>query len=284
MMSLYSKRFPSVFLKVNCMISIDSFQEALELIKRNPGMNDFVSSVHNNAQKTSRLPPEVFRVSVLGAREYLCFSSNVLSRPPVFPGLVIDCSIDDSVPLPVSQLIPVCRTTESVEHINSVLLNESDLTVCHPDWVHGCLVSIKGRGILICGFPGSGKSHLVKRILEDGHQMVADDIVECNVDATNRIVGRAVLTQFGNLAVRENEILDVCESYGDQALSQAAYIDLLVSLDNESRHDSISLCGQSLLPHFVDADVSLIALSELLDGLCGVDEMSSVIYSGSGVI
>lgn len=283
MMSLYSTRFPSVFLKVNCMISIDSFQEALELIKRNPAMNDFVSSVHNNAQKASRLPPEVFRVSVLGARKYFCFSSNELSCPPVFPGMVIDCSADDSVPLPVSQLVPVCRTAESVENVISVLSNESGLSAWCPDWIHGCLVSIKGRGILICGRPGSGKSHLVKRILEDGHQMVADDIVECNVDASNRIVGRAVLTQFGNLVVRENEMLDVRESYGDQALLQAAFIDLLVSLDDE-RHDSISLCGRSLLPRFIDADVSLTMLYELLDGICKVDEVPSVFYSGSGAV
>ena len=263
------------------MKSIDSFPEALELIRRNLGMNEIVSSTSHNAQNTSRIMPEVFRVCVLGAREYLCFSSNELSVSLVSPGLVIDCSVEDVVSLPVSQFTPVCRTTRNVAQVSSLLSNELGLSVCHPDWVHGCLVTIKGRGILICGRPASGKSRLVQRILQDGHQMVADDIVECNVDTAGRIVGRAVLTQIGKLWVRENEILDVCERYGEQALSHAAHIDVLLSLDNELRHEPIDLCGQRLLPHCIDADVGLSALYELLDGL--YEDVSSVCYSGVGV-
>jgi len=280
----FSKRFPSVFLKVNRMKSIDSFPEALELIKRNLGMNEVVSSVSHNAQNTSCITPEVFRVSVLGSREYLCFSSNELSSSPAFPGLVVDCGVEGFISLPLSQLIPVTRTTKTVAQVGSLLSNELGLSVCHPDWVHACLVSINGRGILICGPPGSGKSRLVQRILQDGHQMVADDIVECNVDASGRLVGRAVLTQAGNLLVRENEILDVRERYGKQALLHAAYIDLLISLDSEIRLEPIDICGQHLLPHCIDADVGLSTVYELLDGLCDEDDMSSVCYSGAGAL
>ncbi len=44
--------------------------------------------------------------------------------------------------------------------------------------VTGTCVAIGGRGVLLRGAPGAGKSDLALRLIEDGARLVADDAVE----------------------------------------------------------------------------------------------------------
>jgi HPr kinase/phosphorylase len=56
--------------------------------------------------------------------------------------------------------------------------------------VHGTAIAWLGRGILLLGRPGSGKSDLALRLIEAGALLVADDLVA--LEATgNRLVARA---------------------------------------------------------------------------------------------
>jgi len=65
--------------------------------------------------------------------------------------------------------------------------------------VHGTLVAVYGRGLLIAGEAGVGKSELALQLVERGHRLVADDLVQVAVLAPGRPWGRAVAAAEGRL-------------------------------------------------------------------------------------
>ena len=56
--------------------------------------------------------------------------------------------------------------------------------------IHATCVVIKGRGVLLRGEPGSGKSDLALRLIEDGAGLVSDDYTEIHKDG-HELVGHA---------------------------------------------------------------------------------------------
>ena len=48
--------------------------------------------------------------------------------------------------------------------------------------IHATCVAIEGRGVLIVGPSGSGKSDLALRLIDRGAALVADDYTDLNVD------------------------------------------------------------------------------------------------------
>ncbi|MBC8268949.1 MAG: HPr kinase/phosphatase C-terminal domain-containing protein [Rhodospirillaceae bacterium] len=48
--------------------------------------------------------------------------------------------------------------------------------------VHGTCVEVDGLGVLLIGPPGSGKSDLALRLIDEGARLIADDYTELSVD------------------------------------------------------------------------------------------------------
>ena len=48
--------------------------------------------------------------------------------------------------------------------------------------VHGTCVELSGRGVLLIGTPGSGKSSIALNLLAHGARLVGDDLVRLHVD------------------------------------------------------------------------------------------------------
>lgn len=72
--------------------------------------------------------------------------------------------------------------------------------------VHGSCVAVDGRGLLILGPSGSGKSSLALRLLSLGAQLVADDRTLLSVEA-GRLVARCPGPIAGLIEVRTVGIL-----------------------------------------------------------------------------
>jgi serine kinase of HPr protein (carbohydrate metabolism regulator) len=67
--------------------------------------------------------------------------------------------------------------------------------------VHGTCVDLDGRGILLRGPSGSGKSDLALRLIDGGARLVADDQVELYRDG-RRVLARAPLALSGRIEIR----------------------------------------------------------------------------------
>lgn len=74
--------------------------------------------------------------------------------------------------------------------------------------VHASCVAIGGRGVLIGGRPGAGKSDLALRLIDRGAALVSDDYTEVR-RAGGRILARAPATIAGKIEVRGLGILDL---------------------------------------------------------------------------
>ena len=58
--------------------------------------------------------------------------------------------------------------------------------------IQGVLVNVDGVGVLIRGPAGSGKSSAALRLMDRGHRLVSDDLVEAIPSPDGSLIGRAV--------------------------------------------------------------------------------------------
>ncbi|MHA1598353.1 MAG: HPr kinase/phosphorylase [Alphaproteobacteria bacterium] len=74
--------------------------------------------------------------------------------------------------------------------------------------VHGSCVEVEGLGVLLCGAPGSGKSDLTLRLVDDGARLIADDYTQLTQE-NGRLFASAPDTIKGLLEVRGVGVLDI---------------------------------------------------------------------------
>lgn len=89
--------------------------------------------------------------------------------------------------------------------------------------VHATCVAIGGRGVLIAGRSGSGKSDLALRLIDRGAQLVSDDYTEVD-SAGGRLVARAPATIAGRMEIRGVGLVEI-------AAAPQAPVCLFVDLD-----------------------------------------------------
>lgn len=98
--------------------------------------------------------------------------------------------------------------------------------------MHGVLVEVFGEGILICGHSGVGKSETALDLVERGHRLVADDIVEIRCVNGNTILGQGANSLISHhMEIRGLGIINVSELYGVGAIREQKEIQLIVELE-----------------------------------------------------
>lgn len=66
---------------------------------------------------------------------------------------------------------------------------------------HATTVSVDGRGVMLCGPSGSGKSDLALRLIDDGARLIADDRTDLSLDA-GRVMASPPLSIAGRMEIR----------------------------------------------------------------------------------
>ncbi|VAX05033.1 hypothetical protein MNBD_ALPHA03-1123 [hydrothermal vent metagenome] len=89
--------------------------------------------------------------------------------------------------------------------------------------VHGTGIFIDGKGVLIKGASGSGKSDLALRLMGFGAELIGDDYVEVSRMGQDQVVMQAPETIAGKIEVRNVGLLNV-------PFRHMARIDLVVEL------------------------------------------------------
>lgn len=98
--------------------------------------------------------------------------------------------------------------------------------------LHGVLVEVFGEGILLCGHSGVGKSETALDLVERGHRLVADDIVEIRCVSGNIIIGQGANSLISHhMEIRGLGIINVAELYGVGAIRKQKEIQLIVELE-----------------------------------------------------
>ncbi|MDR1389891.1 MAG: HPr(Ser) kinase/phosphatase [Treponema sp.] len=109
--------------------------------------------------------------------------------------------------------------------------------------VHGVLVEVYGLGILLLGDSGVGKSETALELIERGHRLVADDVVEIHCVNGNVLMGAGANKIIGHhMEIRGLGIINVTHLFGVRAIRDRKQIQLVVLLeewDSSKNYDRI---------------------------------------------
>ncbi len=98
--------------------------------------------------------------------------------------------------------------------------------------VHGVLVEVYGIGILLIGESGVGKSETALELIERGHRLVADDVVEIRCVSGNILMGSGANKVIGHhMEIRGLGIINVTHLFGVGAIRDKKQVQLICSLE-----------------------------------------------------
>ncbi len=154
-----------------------------------------------------------------------------LGAPAIFvacglpvPERVLELARDKGVPVFRTPLASVDLIDELSEHLHEACAPRTE--------VHGSLADVYGVGLLFTGRSGIGKSECVLDLVERGHRLVADDVVEVVKRGDDVIVGsfREVLQH--NIEIRGVGVIDVQSIFGIKAIRMQKRIEVEVHLQD----------------------------------------------------
>ncbi len=96
--------------------------------------------------------------------------------------------------------------------------------------IHGGLVDIYGVGILLTGKSGIGKSEIALDIVERGHRLVADDVVNIQRTAKNVLIGKPEELLQDTIEVRGLGIVNIRKIFGARAVRVQKRVELMIEL------------------------------------------------------
>jgi HPr kinase/phosphorylase len=96
--------------------------------------------------------------------------------------------------------------------------------------LHGVLVEVYGVGTLLIGPSGIGKSECALFLVERGHRLVADDLVELTRMPNSAVLGSPAPLLRHHLEIRGVGILNIRDLFGATAVRDEARVDLVVEL------------------------------------------------------
>lgn len=96
---------------------------------------------------------------------------------------------------------------------------------------HGVMMDILGKGVLILGPSGSGKSQAAFNLLARGHRLISDDCVSCYRVCAFEVKAYADPRLKNLLEIRGLGVIDVRQWYGPCSTLAEKTIDLVITLD-----------------------------------------------------
>ncbi|MEA3328269.1 MAG: HPr(Ser) kinase/phosphatase [Candidatus Omnitrophota bacterium] len=146
--------------------------------------------------------------------------------------------------LAIKNNVAVIRSTLSTSRlINKIAVYLEDKLA--PEFsLHGTFLDVYGVGVLIIGKSGVGKSECALELIERGHRLVADDMVEIKLKAGKFLMGRGAELIRYHMEIRGLGIVNVKEIFGVGAVRNRKRIGMVVTLekwDSKKEYERLGL-------------------------------------------
>jgi len=182
------------------------------------------------------------RVQILGSTE-LAYLSQMSSEErsesclylcEVSPVCII-CTKGMSVPEELIQQceqknIPLMSTPQLSSIFISRIQNWLADRLAPKTSMHGVLIDIFGVGALVLGQSGIGKSECALELIQRGHRLVADDIVQIKRHGMEFVYGAGTALLKHHIEIRGLGILDIKEMFGVSSVVERKRIDLVAEM------------------------------------------------------
>jgi HPr kinase/phosphorylase len=131
------------------------------------------------------------------------------------------------------------KTTDLVSRLLRILSNSFAPTLS----LHSVLVEVFGWGTLLLGDSGVGKSEAALELIQHGHRLVADDVVEIHCINGNILIGSGANKIIGHhMELRGLGIFNLTHLFGVGAIRDRKQIQLVVNLvtwDSTANYDRL---------------------------------------------
>ncbi len=186
-------------------------------------------------------PTEPRRVVIIGNKEieYIGHLSEAEQRerfPSITDGLTPMMIITKNNEIPpilkevaIERNFPIFRTGYATYRMMVDLITFLDERLAPEETLSGDLMVVYGKGVLITGESGMGKSEIAMELVRDGQVLVADDRVDVQ-KIHNSLYGHAPSLLRGMLEIRGIGIIDVERMFGANKLVSRHKIDLVIHL------------------------------------------------------
>lgn len=202
-----------------------------------PGRIQVLGESELNYLETMPPPLRRERIAAICA---LPVSAFVVTKGQEVPDELARECLARKVPLLVSP-----RTTSVViQSITRVLEDE----LSPATTLHGVLVDVYGMGVLLLGDSGIGKSESALDLIQRGHRLVADDVVEIRKYPNDALVGRAADMLRYHMELRGIGIINIKHLFGVSAVRASKSIELVIELerwDPTKTYDRLGLDGDT---------------------------------------
>jgi HPr kinase/phosphorylase len=98
--------------------------------------------------------------------------------------------------------------------------------------VHGSLADVYGVGLLFLGRSGIGKSECVLDLVERGHRLVADDMVQVTRRGVDILIGKGHEMAQHHMEIRGIGLVDIKALFGIRSVRQQKRIEVVVQLED----------------------------------------------------
>ena len=147
------------------------------------------------------------------------------------PRELLDLARVRGVPLLLSQL----KTAEFYRRIKPLL----EEAFAPRTTLHGSLADVYGVGLLFVGRSGIGKSECALDLVERGHRLVADDVVQVTRRGSDILIGQGHELAGHHMEIRGIGLIDIPALFGVRAVRQQKRIEVVVQLEDwESAQDA----------------------------------------------
>jgi HPr kinase/phosphorylase len=195
------------------------------------------------------------RVQILGETERAFLAK--MSEPErdaaceAFLSLSLSCVVVTAAEGPPASLVRAARTL-GVPLITSSARSSTTINALHAfldeqlaprAQVHGVFVDVYGVGLLLLGQSGIGKSECALELVQRGHRLVADDVVDCTLRPPGIVYGTPTPLLENHLEVRGLGVLDVKDLFGVAAVRKRKRLELVVRLVAQSEGEDWDRLG-----------------------------------------
>ncbi|MHB1170865.1 MAG: HPr(Ser) kinase/phosphatase [Longimicrobiales bacterium] len=165
----------------------------------------------------------------------LAIPAMIVTKNQQVPGVLIELADAARVPVMRSKL----KTGEFYRRLQPWL----DDAFAPRTSMHGSMADVYGVGLLFVGRSGIGKSECVLDLVERGHRLVADDIVQVTKHGNDILIGRGADFHDHHMEIRGIGLIDIRRLFGIRAIRQQKRIEVVVNLVEWDRKDSYERTG-----------------------------------------
>jgi HPr kinase/phosphorylase len=217
-------------------------------------------------------PTEPRRVVIIGNKEieyigHLTEDEQRARFPSITDGLTPMMIITKNNEIPpilkevaMERNFPVFRTHNDTYRMMVDLITFLDERLAPEETLSGDLMVVYGKGVLITGESGMGKSEIAMELVRDGQVLVADDRVDVQ-KIHNSLYGHAPELLRGMLEIRGIGIIDVERMFGANNLSPRSRIDLVIHLVKYDASEEYERIGDEMTAYTNIMGVNIPAMS-----------------------